>query len=103
MAEIKIFWTNTAVKQRNSIFEYWNERNNSTRYSKKLNTLIKERLKVLKTNPDIGKRTEFVNTRAISLGHYSIFYQIIESQIFIISFWDNRQDPVKLLIFLKNK
>lgn len=103
MAEIKIFWTNTAVKQRNSIFEYWNERNNSTRYSKKLNTFIKERLKILKPNPGIGKRTEFVNTRAISLGHYSIFYQIIESQIFIISFWDNRQDPVKLLKFLKKK
>lgn len=28
MAQLKIVWTVTAVKQRNSIFKYWNERNN---------------------------------------------------------------------------
>jgi hypothetical protein len=74
MAELTIFWTNTALKQRNYTFEYWNERNKSTTYSKKLNSSIKERTNILKTNPELGKKTEFNNTRVISLGHYSILY-----------------------------
>ncbi|MFZ2283799.1 MAG: type II toxin-antitoxin system RelE/ParE family toxin [Lutibacter sp.] len=100
MAELTIFWTNTALKQRNYTFEYWNERNKSTTYSKKLNSSIKERTNILKTNPELGKKTEFNNTRAISLGHYSILYKKFDSKIIITGFWDNRQDPEKLLKFL---
>ncbi len=100
MAELTIFWTNTALKQRNYTFEYWNERNKSTTYSKKLNLSIKERTNILKTNPELGKKTEFKNTRAISLGHYTILYKKIDSKIIITGFWDNRQDPEKLLKFL---
>lgn len=48
MAQIKILWASTAVIQRNYIFEYWNKRNKSTSYSKKLNNKIKERLYILK-------------------------------------------------------
>ena len=100
MAELTIFWTNAAIKQRNFTFEYWNERNKSTAYSKKLKLSIKERTNILKTNPELGKKTEFNNTRVISLGHYSILYQKFNSKIIITGFWDNRQDPEKLLIFL---
>ena len=52
MAELTIFWTNAAIKQRNFTFEYWNERNKSTAYSKKLKLSIKERTNILKTNPE---------------------------------------------------
>ena len=41
MAELSVFWTNTALKQRNYTFEYWNDRNKSATYSKKLNSSIK--------------------------------------------------------------
>ncbi|MHB1107961.1 MAG: type II toxin-antitoxin system RelE/ParE family toxin [Lutibacter sp.] len=100
MAELTIFWTNTALKQRNYTFEYWNERNKSSTYSKKLNSSIKERTNILKTNPELGKKTEFNNTRVISLGHYSILYKKVDSKIMITGFWDNRQNPDKLLKFL---
>jgi len=100
MAKLKVFWTNTAIKQRNHIFEYWNSRNKSSLYSKKLNESIKERTDLLKSNPDLGKKTEFNNTRAISLGHYSILYQRTINKIIITGFWDNRQSPQKLLRFL---
>ena len=62
MAELSIFWTSTALKQRNYTFEYWNDRNKSTTYSKKLNLSIKERTDILKTNPELGKKTNFNNT-----------------------------------------
>ena len=100
MVELSVFWTQTAVKQRNHIFKYWNDRNTS--YSKKLNASIKERTKLLKTNPHLGKKSEFNQTRILSLGHYSILYRKIDYQIIINGFWDNRRDPKKLLTFLNN-
>ncbi len=101
MAQLKIIWILTAIKQRNYVFDYWNERNQSKIYSQNLNIKIKERTGLLKTNPNLGIKTEFKETRAISLGHFSVFYKKIDSTIFITAFWDNRQDPEKLLIFLK--
>ena len=103
MAELSIFWTNTALKQRNYTFKYWNDRNKSTTYSKKLNSSIKERTTILKTNSELGKKTEFNDTRVISLGHYSILYRKVNSKIIITGFWDNRQNPDKLLKFLSQE
>ena len=60
MAELTIFWTNTAIKQRNYTFEYWNERNKSTTYSKKLNSSLKERINILKINPELGKKLSLI-------------------------------------------
>jgi plasmid stabilization system protein ParE len=102
MAQLTIHWTETAIRQRNYIFEYWIERNQSTTYAKKLNGKIKERTNLLKINPELGKKTDFKNTRVISLGHYSILYQLSQLHIIITGFWDNRQEPEKLLKFLKN-
>ncbi len=102
MAELNVLWTSTAVKQRNYVFEYWNERNKSNNFAIKLNNKINERVKLLKTNPKLGKKVDFVKTRSFSLGHYSILYQKIDSNIIITGFWDNRQDPKRLAKFLKN-
>ncbi len=56
MARIEIFWTPTAIKQRNHVFEYWNERNKSTSYSLKLNAKIKSIINLLKKNHTWGKK-----------------------------------------------
>jgi plasmid stabilization system protein ParE len=103
MARVKIVWTNTAINQRNNIFEYWNDRNKSTSFTRKLNSKIKERLFLVQPNPYLGKATSFKESRAISLGNYSIIYQTNESQIIVTAFWDNRQDPKKLMEILKKK
>jgi hypothetical protein len=68
MGTINIFWTNTAYKQLNFVFEYWNKRNKSNLYSRKLYVVIKERIELLKSQPNIGVQTDFNNTRMISLG-----------------------------------
>jgi ParE toxin of type II toxin-antitoxin system, parDE len=102
MAELVVFWTKTAVKQRNHILEYWIERNKSIFYSKKLISKINERISLLKNKPDLGKTTDFKKTKIITLGHYSILYQKQKNKIIITGFWDNRQDPKKLLEFLKS-
>ena len=37
MDELKIIWTKIAISQRNEVFAYWNKRNKSTDFSKKIN------------------------------------------------------------------
>lgn len=101
MAEIKIIWANIAIRQRNKTFEYWNERNGSTSYSKKLNGRIKENLQTAALNPEIGKISDGNDYRMISLGHYSIVYKLVANSIYVLAFWDNRQNPKKLLGLLK--
>ena len=49
MAKIKIEWSHFAKQQRDEIFIYWNNRNKSTVYSKKLKSIIKEKTNQLKT------------------------------------------------------
>ena len=68
MAQLTIHWTETAIRQRNYIFGYWIKRNQSTTYAKKLNEKITERTNLLKQNPELGKKTDFKNNRAVSLG-----------------------------------
>jgi hypothetical protein len=36
-----------------------------------------------------------------AMGHFSMFYKIAEDTIIITAFWDNRQDPKKLMELLK--
>lgn len=103
MAKRNVIWTRTAELQFVGILEYWVKRNKSNAYSKKLVKLVSERTKQIADKPMIYKATDFKNVRVASLGNFSIYYKISEKEIIITAFWDNRQDPEKLLKILKNK
>jgi len=103
MAQLRLFWTETALKQRNQIFKYWNAKNKSNLYSKRLLSAISERTTSLLTFPEMGKEVDIEKTRVISLEHFSLFYDLDEDKIVVISFWDNRQNPKELLRILKGK
>lgn len=101
MAKREVVWTATAARQLQFVIDYWNEHNGSTAYSTKLYAQIRKRTEVLIQFPKAGRSTEIKNTLITSLGHYSLIYQANKTQIVITGFWDNRQDPNKLLDFLK--
>ena len=103
MAQLRLFWSDTALKQRNQILEFWNVKNKSNLYSKRLLSIIRERTTLLLTFPEIGKEVDIEKTRVISLEHFSLFYDLDEDKIVVISFWDNRQNPEKLFRILKGK
>ncbi len=103
MAKRTIKWTRTADIQYVGILEYWANRNKSNTYSKKLIKIVAERTKQIAKTPFIFKPTDFKDTRVASLGNFSIFYKATEQEIIITAFWDNRQDPEKLLQILKDK
>lgn len=96
MDELTIFWTATALKQRDNVFEYWNSRTGDVDFSRKLNVEIGKRLSHLKSYPEMGIDTYYENNKVIAMGHYSIFYQILKDGIYVTGFWDNRQSPEKL-------
>ena len=97
MAKRKVVWTETAFKQRREILKYWTVRNGSATYSKKLIKLIATRIKVIQKFPESYRLTEYPETRFSAMGHYSILYKLTEDQLIVTAFWDNRQDPQKLL------
>jgi toxin YoeB len=103
MAERNVVWTRTAELQFVGILEFWVERNKSSLYSRKLVEMVAKRTKLIAEKPFLYKSTDFKNTRVASLGNFSLFYKITEEQIIISAFWDNRQDPKKLLEILKDK
>lgn len=101
MVKREVIWTKTADIQFVGILDYWVKRNRSNMYSKKLIRSVAERTKQISQNPYIYKSTDFSNVRVASLGNYCIYYKVTENAIIISAFWDNRQDPEKLLKLLR--
>lgn len=97
MASREVIWTKTAAKQRRLILEYWVEKTGNSDFSLMLLYEAKDRVEQLISHPMSGQKTDYPDTRALSLGHYSIFYKIHKNNIVITAFWDNRQDPKKLI------
>jgi plasmid stabilization system protein ParE len=97
MAKRTIVWTETAAKQRREILRYWTELTKSTIYAEKLIKITARNLKIISKNPEAFKETEFDEVRESAMGHFSLYYKITMKKIIVVAFWDNRQDPKKLL------
>jgi plasmid stabilization system protein ParE len=97
MAKRLVVWTETAVRQRREILKYWTQRNGSTAYAETLIDLTAKQIKVILKHPESFKQADFPDMRESAMGHFSIFYKVTEKHLIITAFWDNRQDPKKLL------
>lgn len=80
---------------------YWVDHNKSNSYSLKLLELSNEKVERIAKDPKIYRLSDYANTRVASMGHFSIYYKIDRNTIIVTAFWDNRQDPEKLLQELK--
>jgi hypothetical protein len=103
MAKRTIIWTETAAKQRRLTLQYWTNRNKSSEYPKKLISVIADQLQIISDNPFIFKQTEIDSIRESALGHFSLYYSFNDKEIIVMAFWDNRQDPEKLIAELTRK
>ena len=101
MAKRVVVWTETASKQRREVLRYWTKHNGSTKFAEKLIKLLAERIQVILKHPESFKSTSYPKTRESAMGHFSIFYTLTKDKLIITSFWDNRQDPKKLLELIK--
>lgn len=101
MAKRIVVWTNTAARQRREILKYWVKRNGTITYAEKLIKLTAHQLKIIKSNPLLFKKADFPETNVSVIGHFSIYYKSTKDLIIVTAFWDNRQDPKKILEILK--
>lgn len=91
----QIVWTERAQKERIEILTFWNNHNKSNSYSKKLNNLIRESLRLISRHPFIGKPTNKENVKIKILKNYLLIYEITSNEIIVLSVWDCRQKPLK--------
>lgn len=89
----KLIWSVEARNSRKSIFDYWNNRNKSNFYSKKLNLLFNTNLKKVIELPEFGKPTFREDSKFIIVSHFEIIYKITPNEIVVLDIWDSRQNP----------
>lgn len=77
----QIIWSRRAQEDRKEIFNYWNKRNKSNTYSKKLNGLFKEAVRLISEYSEIGKPTDDQNSRIKIVRDYLIIYEVDERRL----------------------
>ena len=93
----RVIWSDVAIIDRREIFEYWNNRNRSKNYSRKLNKLFQENIELIANHPTLGRPTRLLNVRSLIVRDYAVVYDLSSEQdIKILRIWDTRQNPDKL-------
>lgn len=93
MVKRKIEWLDEAKLDLKDILIFYNERNGSATYSKKLNTKFNKSIQLIAKNPFIGTQTDFSKVRSLITDDYQIIYEIFHHVILIIKIWDCRRNP----------
>ncbi len=92
MAQKQIIWSKLAKLQLANVLEFYTNRNGNSNYSLKILIDLEDLLETLSKAERLGRLTSNKFTRVISMKVYLLFYEINDSRIEIVSFWDNRQD-----------
>lgn len=92
----RIVWVLKAQKDRIQILSYWNNRNKSNTFSRKLDRIFRESLDIICKYPFIGKPTDKPNVRIKIVLDYLLIYEITENEIIVLRVWDSRRNPGEL-------
>jgi toxin YoeB len=95
MAERKVIWAARANTELAEILTYFLTRNKNGAYSLKLVSNFEKAVQQIVKNPSIGRPTSKLQVRVLPVKEYLIFYLVQETEIKILSVWDNRQDIKK--------
>jgi len=99
----RITWSPFAKKDVRSIKAFFDRRNQSTAYSKKLIRLFKESEILIQKYPHATIETNEKDVRGHLVLHYILLFSIEEEEIQILRVWDTRRDPSQLNLFLNPK
>lgn len=92
----QVIWVLNAQKDRLAILSYWEQRNKSKTYSKKLDFRFREALKLISKYPLIGKPTLKASVRIKIVEDYLLVYEITRKYIVVLRIWDSRRNPEEL-------
>ena len=76
-----------------AILNFFDERNGSDRFSKKLLKMIHKQVLLLKRMPEIGRLTDFSGVRVLFVERFGIEYQIRDNAVLIIDIYSCETDP----------
>lgn len=76
-----------------SILRYYDERNGSDAYSRRLMQMIHGQIQTLATFPEIGRMTDFPGVRILFVENYGIEYQIRDTAILIVDIYSCLTNP----------
>ena len=92
----QIIWSIRAQEDRKAIFSYWNKRNGTNFYSKKLNRLFNEACRLLSDHPNIGRNSVLENVKVKVVRDYLMIYEVTDLAIIVHTIWDSRRNPADL-------
>lgn len=90
---LTILYSTQFANSLEAILTYFDKRNGSNLYSKKLIQLILQKISLLSTMPEIGRQTNFPSVRILFVEQYGIEYQIRENTILIINIFSCKTKP----------
>ena len=76
-----------------SILRYFDERNGSVAFSRRLMQMIHGQIQTLATCPEIGRMTDFPGVRILFVESYGIEYQIRDTAILIVDIYSCLTNP----------
>ncbi len=89
----QIVWSTNAQRERLKILRYWADRNGSTRYSAKLDGMFRTALRVIVSNPKLGRPTSDPEVRLKAIGEHLLFYSYTATEVHVLSVWHVKRDP----------
>ena len=90
---LKISYSPQFVNSLENILTFFDERNGSDRFSKKLMKMIHRQIRLLPAMPEIGRLTDFPRVRILYVERFGIEYQIRDESILVIEIYSCQTDP----------
>lgn len=97
----QVIWSDRAIDDLLKIFEYWNNRNKSVSYSKKLNELFNKAIALVANHSSIGKPSQIEDIKIKIVKDYLMIYEDTPELIIILTIWDSRRNPEDLEKIIK--
>lgn len=90
---LKILYSPQFADNLEVILRYFDERNGSDAYSRKLMGMIHSQIQTLAIFPEIGRMTDFPGVRILFVERYGIEYQIRDDEILVVDIYSCLTNP----------
>ena len=90
---LEISYAPLFIENLEAILTFFDERNESDRFSKKLMKMIHKQIKLAASMPEIGRLTDFPGVRILFVERFGIEYQIRDGVILIVDIYSCQTNP----------
>ena len=90
---LEISYAPQFVENLETILSFFDERNGSDRFSKKLIKMFHRQIKLAASMPEIGRPTNFPGVRILYVERFGIEYQIRDNVLLVIDIYSCQTDP----------